>query len=198
MRQLITVAAGMLAAFLMPGCLTAAVEVAKEGASGIRGPQGIFREIQPISASALGACQRFEMSKFQDDFGGQVPPEVFGRLPEYFGEYLRTMRVPNGRVGKTIVVSGKIIYYEEQHGSRTILSPLEEIIARVELIDKDSGHVVGVAVCVGRTTARLHATSLRRKIPDELDMDSGAAIMARGLAKAIADWIVSRYPKLIR
>lgn len=199
MQRLAILAAGVLASVLASGCLTAAPELAMEGAGVIRGPKGLHREIQPVSsnpyARPLGEYQRFAMTRFEDDFGGHVPAVIFAYLPGYFNRYLQSNRIPNRPSGKTLIVSGKIIYYEEQKGFGTIISPLEEALARVELIDKDTGDVLGAAICVGRVTTRLQGTTLKRRLPDELDLLPGARSMAEGLGKAIADWIASRYPR---
>ena len=75
---------------------------------------------------------------------------------------------------------GRILHYEDADTLGIAIGPLEEVVARLEMVDKDSGQVLAQANCIGRTTTR---TTL------------GVANKGRGLAKAIASWIDNRYPE---
>jgi hypothetical protein len=56
----------------------------------------------------------------------------------------------------------------------------EEVLARVEFVDKATNKVMGTANCIGRTAETVNV---------------GVETKAEGLAKAIVNWIADRYPK---
>jgi len=164
-----------------PGC---ASTVLKEGAGVALGATGLYVPIKPLSelkdARPLGDYKCFELGEIKDDVGGRVPAEVMERLGEQFVKQLGAKKLPNDLAGKTLLVRGVIIHYEDRDMLAFSLGPLEEIVARIELVDKAGGRVLGVANCVGRTETR---TTL------------GPARKAEGLAKAIVAWIAANYPK---
>jgi hypothetical protein len=168
-----------LSAFL-PGCLTAATETYR----GITGAQYSYEEVQPAAPArderTLGEYKRFELGSFTDDMGGKVPRAFFEYLPTQFNIALAKKKLPDEVGGKTLLVRGKVVHYESESLGAVLISPLEEVVARVELVDKQSGKVIGVANCVGRSTAR---TTM------------GVESMAQGLSRGIVGWIDSRYPK---
>ena len=181
---------------LLAGCLQAGV--AMEGVGTFSGPKAIYREIKPLAnnpdARPLGRYSRFETAAFQDGSGGMVPPEFLSYIPQEIKTRLADLHLSNSPKGRTVIISGRILYYEEQSLVRALISPLEEVIARVELIDKETGEVIGVAVCVSRVTARTQTQAVRDPLRD-VNVKSGVRIKAVGLAKAIYEWIRSRYPE---
>jgi prophage DNA circulation protein len=64
-----------------------------------------------------------------------------------------------------------------------VFGPFEEVVARVELVDKASGTVLGVANCIGRSNT---------------SVNKGVNKKAEGLSKAIAIWIGRSYPKSMK
>ena len=152
----------------------------KEGVGVARGAKGIYMPISPLAVSPLGQYTRFELGKFEDGIGGKVPRELLAYLPEKFKEQLAENELPNNPGGKTLLARGTILHYEDENIIGMLIGPLEEVVARVELVDKDSGKVLGVANCIGRTTTRVN---------------KGVEKKADGLAKAIVGWIASYYPK---
>jgi hypothetical protein len=60
-----------------------------------------------------------------------------------------------------------------------VLGPLEEVVARVTLVDRETGRTIGVANCIGRTSTR---------------MNLGPKLKAEGLAKAVVLWLRSHNP----
>ena len=148
------------------------------------GAKGIFTPIQPVAATKdqrpLGGYERIELVRFSDDFGGKVPPALWDHLPREFQEQLAKKKLPNRPQGKTLLLRGKILHYEDENLVGIVLGPLEEVVVRVELVDKATDKVLGVANCIGRT---------------ETSMNVGVAKKAEGLAKALASWIASRYPE---
>ncbi|MHC4983556.1 MAG: hypothetical protein ACYTF6_10410 [Planctomycetota bacterium] len=171
---IVAVAAGLLAS----GCSRGVKEV-------IGKPKGIYAPLTPVAADKdarpLGRYTHFELGDIDDAFGGKVPPELFRFLPEKFAEQLQEHGLPDVSGGKTLLIRGKVYHYETQGLVGHIFGPLEEVVARMQLVDKDNGWVVGVANCVGRTNET---------------RNRGAEKKAEGLAKAIVLWIKDNYPEI--
>ncbi len=156
----------------------------KEGIGVGRGAKGLYTPIQMVSTSAeerpLGQYRRFELGKITDDFGGKVPANLWPHLRIEFEAQLADKELPNDPAGKTLLIRGKILHYEDASRLGFVTGPLEEVVARIELVDKDSGRVIGVANCIGRTTE---------------SVNTGVDKKGQGLAKAIVAWLDKRYPK---
>jgi len=163
--------------------LTGCSRLVGEGMEEVRGAKGLYAPIRGLApdsqARPLGRYRRFELGQISDDFGGNVPAGLWDYLREAFADQLAKKRLPNDPAGKTLLVRGKILHYEDAGMLGHAMGPLEQVIARIELVDKDSGAVIGVANCVGRTTKSV-GTGVKKK--------------AEGLAKAIVAWIDARYP----
>lgn len=149
-----------------------------EGLGTVRGAKGIAVVIDPVSPyrkdNVLGAYTRFELGTFTDGFG-RTPREFFARLPQDLGNALAENRIPNLPGGKALVVRGRVLHYEDVgHVSSELFGPFEEVIARVELVDKATGRVLGAANCIGRSTETVN---------------EGVDKKSAGMAKAIAEWI---------
>ncbi len=156
--------------------------VIKEGVGVARGAKGLYT---PIESSALQTdpyplrvYRRFELGEITDDFGGKVPPSLWTYLSNEFQHELSEEELPNDPGGKTLLVRGRILHYEDTSTLGHALGPLEQVVARIELVDKSTGQVLGTANCVGRTTE---------------SVNTGVAKKAQGLAKAIVAWISKRY-----
>jgi len=162
------------------GCTTAV----KEGVGIARGAKGLYAPIMAVSpdksAKPLGQYRYFELATLSDDFGGNVPDDLMMYLRAAFAEQLAEAEIPQQPGGKTLLIRGKILHYEDSSTLGLALGPIEEVVARIELVDKDSGKVIGLANCIGRTTSRVNV---------------GVAKKGQGLAKAIVSWIASRYPE---
>jgi hypothetical protein len=182
MKMLISLATPAVCAMLLLGGCTSTI--LKEGGGAVFGASGSFMPIQPVdsdkAARPLGAYQRFEIGSITDDIGGRVPGGLIADLHPAFESQLRSKKLPNVTGGKTLVIRGRIVHYETSDMLGFALGPLEEVIVRAEFVDADTGQVLGVANCIGRTKARINA---------------GVKKKAEGLAKAFAEWIDSRYPK---
>ena len=154
-----------------------------EAAEFALGPKGIYVPlVLPPSGEGpwpLAGYTRFELGSFTDDFGGRTPAELFRLLPAKFQEELAKAKLPNQPGGKTLVIRGSVYHYESSNIVGMALGPLEQVIARVELIDRDSGEVIAQANCVGRTTKAV---------------GKGVSKKTEGLAKAIVSWIKAYYP----
>lgn len=150
-----------------------------EGAALAMGAKGSPSPIQAVSTN-LGAYQRFELGAITDDMGGKVPRQLFTLLPGAFTEALKEEKIPNTLSGKTLLIRGKVIHYQVAPSSAKALAGVEFVVARMEMVDKDSGQVLGVANCAGWTDKRVGLG-----IPEK----------AQGMARAIAKWISNHYPK---
>ncbi|MFW6132688.1 MAG: hypothetical protein ACOC8F_02235 [Planctomycetota bacterium] len=178
MRQamILVLASGLLTA---GGCSTGI----KEGVGLVRGAKGVHAVIDPMpdaAARPLGQYTRFELGEFTDDFGGRAPRELFRLLPGKFAEQVADSPLPNRSGGRTLLIRGRVLHYESEDMFGMITGPLEEVVARVELVDAETGDVLAVGNCVGRTTNRVN---------------KGVGKKAEGLAKAIVEWLKSRYPE---
>ena len=154
----------------------------KEGVGVARGAKGFYA---PIETSALqtdpyplGEYRCFELGKITDDFGGKVPPELWTYLTDEFQRQLIEKELPNDPAGRTLLVRGRILHYEDASTLGHAFGPLEQVVARIELVDKSTGQVLGTANCVGRTNE---------------SVNTGVAKKAQGLAKAIVTWLAERY-----
>ncbi|KPK81456.1 MAG: hypothetical protein AMJ81_10600 [Phycisphaerae bacterium SM23_33] len=156
----------------------------KEAAGLFTGAKGSLTVLEPISADSqarpLGAYQRFELAEFADDMNGKAPKDLFRLLPGAFDVALAGKKIPSAASGKTLLIRGKVLHYEDSSAVGMALGPLEFAVARAEFVDKDSGRVLGAANCVGVTSESVNV---------------GVAKKAEGLAKAIVKWIDSRYPE---
>jgi hypothetical protein len=173
---LVILAAGML----LPGCS----RFIGEGVGTAMGPKGIYVQIQPISPlkgeRPLGAYTRFELGDVTDAFEKKAPADFYAYLPEEFQKEILKKKLPD-RPGKTLVANVAVMHYEDQSlvGIGQI-SPMEEVVARVQLVDKSTGKVIASANCIGRSRETVNA---------------GVKKKAEGLAKAIVTWISDYYPK---
>lgn len=161
--------------------------VITEASGAVMGASGTFMPIVPISTDqevrSLGAYARFELGPVTDDIGGKTPVDFLGYLEREFAEKVKDARLPNEVSGNTLVIRGKIVYYESASTVGHVLGPLEQVICRAELVDKQTGKVLAVANCVGRTEASNNA---------------GVRSKASGLAKAFVRWIESRFPESMK
>ena len=166
---------------LTGGCIS---RLAKEGFGAATGGKGSFTVLQPISADMnarpLGVYDRFELGSITDNMNGLAPTGLFSALPGEFAVALAGEKIPNALRGKTLLIRGKVLHYEDASMTGHAFGPLEEVVARIELVDKNTGRVIGVANCVGRT---------------QESVNTGVSKKAEGLAKAIAKWIDKYYPQ---
>ena len=179
MKPTITALALCAALLAASGCTTAL----KEGAGAALGAKGSVTPLQSTvseNQDALSAYGRFELGRFTDGMNGKTPTNLLTLLPEAFRHELAEKGIPSEGSGKTILVRGKILHYEDSSTVGMALGPVEFVVARVEFVDKDQGRVVAVANCVGRTGTRVNL---------------GVAKKAQGLARAIVKWIDKRFPK---
>lgn len=174
---LATVAMSMLAA----GCVSRGI---KEGLGVALGAKGIYAETKPVAPGeqrTLSDYGRIRLGALNDTTGGQLPGDFSSLLPGAFSRAMADKKLPTGSGAKTLEVRATIIYYESAGMMGQAFGPFEEVVARVALVDTDTGKELGVANCVGRTNATT---------------TQGVAKKAEGLGKAIAEWIANRSPKI--
>ncbi len=163
------------------GCTS---RIIKEGIGTVRGARGIYAPIQPAKGEAsrnyLAAYSHFRLGDVRDGFGGNTPPELFVALPDRFASELADKELPTPPGGRTLIVRGRIVHYENSSIVGHVLGPLEEVVARMELVDEQTGEIKAQANLVGRTKE---------------SVNQGVGKKAEGLAKAIVSWIASMYPE---
>jgi len=171
----------LLLTLLSGGCQG---RVISEGFGLATGPKGVSVALTPISYASrdlsLAEYTNFEMPPFTDNFGGRTPWQVFGKIRPAFELALAEKRIYSRRGGKTLLIRGEIWHYESASLVDHAFGPLEELAARVTFIDKESGRVLGVYNCIGRSTH-----SVNRGLDKKID----------GLAKAIVNIIAQHYPQ---
>ena len=154
------------------GCTTAL----KEGVGVIRGPKGIAAPVQPVQRD-LGGYTTFQIGAIEDPYN-QLPAGFMDQVRVDFQNQISDSKLPSGS-GKRLMLRGVVLYYESSDTLGMAFGPLEEVIVRTEMVDVDSGTVLGAANCIGRTTERVNL---------------GASKKAEGLAKAFVDWILKNHP----
>jgi len=163
------------------GCYSRAIKEGLGVAVGARGTVTVLEDVPGESGTALGEYKRFELGRISPGkLGSKVPPDLTALLPGEFAKALAAKKIPNASSGKTLLIRGEILHYENASLAQEVFGPLEEVVARVELVDKDTGRVLGVANCVGRTKE---------------SVNRGVRAKAEGLAKAVVAWIDKHYPK---
>jgi hypothetical protein len=155
-----------------------------EGAEGAMGPKGEYFEEKPVAAAKEGkgleAYQRFELGEVKNDFGRNVPPAFLREFPGKFAEQLAKSELPKAVAGKTAVFHVSILHYETADLTDHVLGPLEQVIAKVQLVDKDTGDVIAFGNALGRTGKTV---------------GMGTGTKAEGLAKALIKWASDYYTK---
>jgi len=144
---------------------------------------GSYRPVKPLAAApeakTLGEYTMFKLGRFVDDTGGHLPDGFGAQLKLAFDEQIAAKELPN-YAGKALIIKGRVLYYEKAGMFGQIFGPLEEVVARIELIDEASGESLGTANVVGRTKA----TRVQ-----------GPETKAKGLAKGIVKWLSDHYPE---
>lgn len=155
-----------------------------EGMAGAMGAKGAYYQEKALAPEkdykALAEYQRFELGEVKNSTGKFMPPEFTTYLAQQFNTRLADSRLPKGESGKTIVFRVNVVHYEKADVTDNVFGPFEEVVARVELVDKGSGEVKAQGVAVGRTEATVNL---------------GAEKKAEGLAKALIKWATDHYPK---
>jgi hypothetical protein len=164
---------------LAVGCVGRAIG---EGAEKTLGPKGDYWQEVPASPSkhikVFEGYSRFELGEVRNDFGKNVPTEFFPMFQAEFAKQFAAAKLSD-RPGKTLVFRVRVIHYEQADTTDNILGPLEQVVAAVEIVDKDSGKLLASGNAIGRTGK---------------SVGLGTEWKARGLAKALVKWVTDYYP----
>lgn len=175
------VALTAFAALGSQGCVGRAIG---EGAEKTLGPKGAYWEIKPVASSketkALSSYKNFELGAFKNEAGKNAPSEFLSRFPGELSKRLQKSRLPKDKSGKTLVFNVTIMHYETADASDNVFGPLEQVMARVELVDKASGDVLANGTAIGRTGK---------------SVGLGTEWKAWGLSRALIKWASDYYPK---
>ena len=152
-----------------------------EGAGLVMGADGTFVTIRAARSARsffLADYTQFEIGDLADDTGGNLPAYFMSNLRVKFAEELAEENLPN-YAGKTLVLRGTILHYEAQELVGKLIGPIEQVIVRAEMVDKESGQVLTTANVVGRTTNRVNL---------------GPEKKAEGLARGFVAWVKEYRP----
>jgi hypothetical protein len=165
----------------LPGCMGRLIG---EGAETALGPKGDYWEQKSVASrkdhKSLLKYQQFELGSVKNEIGRLLPPEFIGMFRKEFSDQLDKSNLPNTGRGKTLLVDVSIVHYEKADMTDNVFGPLEQVVARVKLVDKDSGKVLAVGNAIGRTGKTV---------------GMGVDNKAEGLAKGLVKWISDYYPK---
>ena len=173
----------LLAGLILPaqGCMGRLIG---EGAEKALGPKGVYWEEKPLAASKdagpLAAYRSFELGQVTNGYGKNVPPTFIEKFKAEFANQLQASRLPNDGAGKTLLFNVGILHYETADTADNVLGPLEQVVAHVDLVDKESQAVLASGNAVGRTGKTVGL---------------GVDWKARGLAKALIKWALAYTPK---
>ena len=158
MKKHATAALIVTAMVLLVGATSGCSTAAKEGLALVRGGTGSVVAIQPLAADPnarpLGEYRNVELGEITDDTGGLVPVAFWTELKRSVPEDLASRRIPLESGGKTLVIRGRILHYETHGLTAIALGDVEEVVARLEMVDKQTGNVLATANCIGRTKGR--------------------------------------------
>lgn len=167
---------------LASGCVGRLID---EGIEKGLGPTAKVCPLEPrLPAEApnfLAAYKNFELASPVKSEFPDTPGEFMNYFPTRLQEQLASKGLPTGKSGKTLLIGVTILGYQPVSSYNKVLGPTEEVIARVELTDKDTGKLVAKAICIGRTYQ---------------SVGLGPKWKAWGLSRAIVNnWIDNCYPK---
>lgn len=167
--------------FLSSGCVG---RIVGEGAEKTLGPKGVFWEEKPVAANhkvkALGNYSNFELGLVKNEYGRNVPSDFIPKFKAEFAKQLRESKLPKDASGKTMVINVEVIHYESADTTDNVLGPLEQVVARVSFVDKNTQQVVASGNAVGRTGKTV---------------GMGVDHKAQGLGRALIKWVSTYYPK---
>ena len=166
---------------LSQGCMSRAIG---EGAEKTLGPKGAYWEVSPLGAAkdhrALAGYQNFALGQVTNAVGNNLPPDFISMFQSEFAKRIADSKLPHNPGGKTAVFNVTIVHYEKADMTDNVLGPLEQVVARVELVDQGSNQVLGQATAIGRTGK---------------SVGLGTEWKAWGLSRALIKWAEDYYPK---
>jgi hypothetical protein len=126
-----------------------------------------------------------------ESFTNQLAPVVPGETPELIHDAIVKVlseeplvytlgRKGYAEKGSTLIIRGSIIHYQSSEGFSSVFSSYAQLISRVQLVDGQTGEVIGEANCVGFSKAIAR---------------SGLEELAEGIAEAIKTWLTTEPKK---
>ena len=164
------------------GCSTAV----KQAYYGVRGAQGKFYEVKVVDPGVLAKYKSVRVEPFTNEIGDCVPPQVIAEVNEQTPKSLAESGLfyPDG---KAVRVKGRIVHFTGKSGLKgsvgSVIGGSEECVCRVELLDGESGQVIGEAICWG-----IVKSAVRR----------GSGELGAGVGKGVENWIEKRLPEDVR
>ena len=157
-------------AVLASGCMT----VAKEVYHTARGAEGKCIEVEEVGS--LARYDSFKVERFSNELGTNVLPAILRLLPEKIAEQIlkETTLMTTGE--KPLTISGTIVYVDMQGVGSGAISPMEQVVCHVKLVD-DSGDVLGWAAIAGVNKSRARGAA------------AGEAELCDGVGKGIVLWL---------
>lgn len=150
--------------------------VAKEAFGAATGGKGKFLPVGPTGPGAdLARYSEIRVEPFDGAAEVNVPGGLNDMLLAEFSRMLRTNKISErlGGAGR-LIIRGRYLHYEKSGAGGQLFGPLEEVVARVEMVDGGTNTVLARANCVGRSTSTT---------------TQGAGSKAQGLAKGIIKFI---------
>jgi hypothetical protein len=181
MRRAILVTA-VVSISMASGCMTAV----KQTYYGVTGAQGSFYELHVVDPDRLAEYRSVNVEPFGNDLGPHVPEEVITEVnlntPKTIAE--GALFYPEG---KELKIQGRIIHYTGKSGLKgsigSIIGGENVCVCRVQLLDGESGEMIGEGVCWGSVKS-----AVRR----------GASEYGAGVGKGVTKWLEERLPEAER
>jgi hypothetical protein len=179
-RWTVVVVAAIVGVLLCQGC----GRLIDEGVEKGLGPTAKTLPMEPKwpanDPNFLAQYKNFELGSLKSNFP-DTPQAFMDYFPTKLQDQLLGKSLPVGKGGKTLAIDVTILAYQPVSSYSKALGPTEEVVADVILKDKESGKVVGHAICIGRTYQ---------------SVGLGVKWKAWGLSRAIVNkWIDKYYPK---
>lgn len=151
------------------GCST----VAKQAYYGARGAQGKYYELKGIDSGVLASYRSVRVAPFTTDLGDYLPVDVLTAMAEQVPLAIDSAHVfyPDG---KRLTIEGTVIHYTDGSFGG------QECVCRVQMLDGDSGALLGEAVCYGVIKSAVR---------------QGAGQLAVGVGKGIVKWVKDVLPE---
>ena len=152
------------------GCMT----VAKEVYHTARGAEGKYLEVKEVGS--LARYDSFEVEPFSNELGSFVPVGIRRLIPEKIAEQILKDTLLKTTGGETLTIRGTIVYVDMQGVGSGAISPMEEVVCHVQLVDP-SGDMLGWAAVAGINKSRARGAA------------AGEAELCDGLGKGIVLWL---------
>jgi len=158
-------------AVLASGCMT----VAKEVYHTARGAEGKYLEVEKVGS--LARYDSFKLEPFSNELGSFVRAEIRRLIPEKIAEQILKDTTLKTTGEETLTIRGNIVYIDMQGVGSGAISPMEELVCHVQLVDP-SGDVLGWAAVAGVNKSRTRGAA------------AGEAELCDGLGKGIVLWLI--------